>query len=310
MVQFDQVEAMEAAASSLFIPLRITAPRSQPFRAEVTDASIGSASIAKMAYTPGLVRRMPRVMSSADRDLLLVTLQRTGTSVVTQDGRRCEGGPGTLIAYDTRKPYDLACPNPSDVVAIAIPAQILGPNIDLIRDRTAVAVGSDRGIQSVVAAFFTGLADTVFADGGQAPGGLNGARLVDAAASLLVTAFTGTPCERVDLPTSLGERILSYAAANLDDPGLSTASVARQFGISQRYLHALMHAQDVRFSSWVRWQRLRRIRQDLLDPRLANWTVAAIAARWGIYDAVHISRALRAEFGCSAAELRASAADH
>ena len=52
---------------------------------------------------------------------------------------------------------------------------------------------------------------------------------------------------------------------------------------------------------------MKRIRQDLLDPRLANWTAAAIATRWGIQDPDHLSRSLRAEFGHSAAEIRASA---
>ncbi|MBO0807597.1 MAG: helix-turn-helix domain-containing protein [Actinobacteria bacterium] len=56
----------------------------------------------------------------------------------------------------------------------------------------------------------------------------------------------------------------------------------------------------------MRRERMKRIRLDLLDPRLAHWTAARIAARWGIQDPEHLSRSLRAEFGQSAAEIRAS----
>lgn len=126
-------------------------------------------------------------------------------------------------------------------------------------------------------------------------------------ASLLITAFAGTSGERVERPTELADRILSYALANLHDPGLSAASVARRFGISPRYLHRLMRDRGIQFASWVRHERMKRIRQDLLDPRLANLTAAAIAARWGVLDPDHLGRALRAEFGQSGAEIRAAA---
>lgn len=307
MVQFGQVEDMETAAASLFVPLRLTVPADRPFHAEVTDASVGPAAIARMAYTPGLVRRLPRLICSSDPHLMIVTLQRRGKSVVTQDGRQCEGGPGAMIAYDTRQPYDLACPDRSDLIAIAMPREVLGPSADLISRRTAVSVPSDRGIRSVIATFFVGLADAVLADNASEMRGPNGARLADAAASLLVAAFTGVPSERVELPTELADQILAYALANLHDPALSVGSAARRFGISQRYLHTLMRTRDVRFGSWVRRERLKRIHQDLLDPRLANRTAAVIAARWGILDPGHLSRALRAEYGQSAAEIRASA---
>lgn len=302
MVQFNRIEAMETAVSSLFGPLRATAAADRPFQAEVTDTSIGPVAIAKMAYTPGVVRRLPKLISSDNPYRMVVILQGSGKSLLTQAGRQCQSSPGTLIACDTRYPSELACPVPSDSIAIAMPREMLGPSAELISRRTAVAVPCDQGLRSVIATFFNGLADTVLPDGEDR--GLDGVRLADAAASLLVTAFTGVPCEQIELSTGLADQILSYTLANLHDPGLSVGSVARRFSISQRYLHALMRAQDVRFSSWVRLQRLKRIRQDLLDPRLTNWTVAAIAARWGINDPVHLSRALRAEYGCSAAEIR------
>lgn len=308
MVQFRQIEAMEEAASSLLVPLRMTVPADRPFQGEVTDATVGPVGIFRVSATvPGQVRRLPGLIGSGDRPLIKVVVQRRGDAIVSQDGRQGRVGPGDLIAYDTNRPYEYIAPEPINGVVIALPQPMLGPGGDLVLRRTAISVPGDRGIRSVIAAFFSGLADTVLDPAADQASGAEAVRLADTMASLLVTAFTGTPCERVEQPTALVDQMLSYALANLHDPGLSAASVARRFGISPRYLHTLMRGRDIQFAAWVRHERLKRIRQDLLDPRLANLTAAAIAARWGVLDPGHLSRSLRAEFGCGAAELRACA---
>lgn len=308
MVHFGDAQTMQEATSSLLVPLRLTTSPGSPFDAEVTDASIGPVVIAKMAYTPGRVRRLPRLINSGDPPLTLITLQRRGRSIVAQDDRQChQGSPGDMVAYDTRRPYDLVCPDRSELVVIAMPHEMLGPSGDLISRRTAVSVPSDAGIRSVIATFFNGLADTALAGANGELGGPSAARLADTTVSLIVTAFTSVPGESVETPTDLADRILSYALANLHDPGLSVESVARSFSISSRYLHTLMRRREIRFGAWVRRERMRRIRRDLLDAQLAHVTAAAIAARWGIQDPDHLGRSLRAEFGQSAAEIRSDA---
>jgi AraC-like DNA-binding protein len=45
-------------------------------------------------------------------------------------------------------------------------------------------------------------------------------------------------------------------------------------------------------------------RRDLLDPALAARPVSAIAARWGLVDPAHFSRAFRAAYGVPRLEYR------
>lgn len=307
MPQFGQIEAMQDAVSSLSVPLRLTAPADQPFHAEITDASLGPLGICRISTDACQVRRLPKLIGSGDRHLLKVSMLRRGNAVITHDDRQTQAGPGDLTAYDMNRPFDYLFREPIDIFIFVMPWEMLGPCGDLFHQRTRVAVPSDQGIRSVVGTFFSGLADAALTGSGERLSGPDAARLTDAAASLLITTFTGTPCERVELPTSLADRILAYTLANLHDPGLSVGSAARRFGISSRYLHKLMRERDIQFGAWVRRERLKRIRQDLLDPRLADRTAAVIAARWGVPDPDHLSRALRAEFGQSAAEIRASA---
>ena len=284
------------------MPLRLSAPADAPFHAEVADASVGTIVVTRIVSTPAQVLRQPRLIGSADRELVKVTLHRRGHLIVAQDGRQTRVAPSDLIAYDTTRPYHLVGRDCCDMIVMGIPRPMLGPNGARISRRTAITLPCDRGIRSVIAAFFTGLADHADSLGG--PGEV---RLADTVASLLITAFTDVPADRAEVPTDLADRLLCYALANLHDPGLSSGSVARRHGISPRYLHKLMQQRDIPFGAWVRRERMKRIRQDLLDPQLANWTAAAIAARWGIQNPDHLGRSLRAEFGHSAVEIRASA---
>lgn len=108
-------------------------------------------------------------------------------------------------------------------------------------------------------------------------------------------------------PQDLADRVLTYCLARLSDPGLSVESVARAHGVSSRYLHKILQPREITLWAWVRRRRLERIREDLLDPAFASRTVSAIAARWGIADPTHLSRALKSEFGRTAAEIRRQA---
>lgn len=260
-----RAEELQAAASSILVPLRVTASADAGFRARVDSA-------------------------------------RVGPAYVMQDDRRARVNPGDLVVFDTGRPYELSVAGACDVVVIGLPRAMLGPNAELISRRVATPQPCGSGTRAVIAGFLSGLADHI--DG--LPG-LPGIHLADALASLIITVFTDSPPERVEVTSDLADRIIAYTLANLGDPALSVETVARRHGISRRYLHELFRRRGITFAAWVRRERLTRIRRNLQDPALAMRTTAVIAARWGIHDPGHLSRALRKEFGQTAAEIRLSA---
>ncbi|PXY19422.1 helix-turn-helix transcriptional regulator [Prauserella muralis] len=136
----------------------------------------------------------------------------------------------------------------------------------------------------------------------EAPALPPGRQLADALASR-VLAELGEPAPPGD-GDDLADRILAYCLANLADPELSVETVAGAHGISTRYLQKVLRRRKIRLWAWIRSRRLERIRDDLRDPRLAHRTVSAVAARWGVTDATHLSRALKAEFGRTATQIR------
>jgi AraC-like DNA-binding protein len=293
------VEQLQATASSILVPLRVTAPGETGFRADVAAASAGAVVLARIRSTPHAVSREPRAITSTDRDLFKLTLHRRGRAAVAQGDQRHRAGPGDLVVFDAARPYQLALIDPCDVVVVGLPRTMIGPHADLISRATATPMPTDAGLRAVTAAFLSDLGDRL-----DEPTGPAGVHLADALASLFIAAFAGTTAERVATATSLADRIVAYCLANLADPTLSVRSVAQRHGISPRRLHQLFRQRDRTFAAWLRRERLRRIRRDLADPALTHLSSAVIARRWGIADPGHLSRGLRAEFGVTATELR------
>jgi AraC-like DNA-binding protein len=290
---------LQKLVSSFLVPLRIEAAADAPFRAHVDHADVGPMVVARVRSTPHAVVRRAGAITSTDRELFKLVLHRRGGLAVAQDDRQARMRAGDIVIFDATRPYDVTAPDPCDVVVVGLPRSAFGSRADAVARHAARVLPADQGTRSVIAAVLTGLADQI--DELPGPGG---GRLADAMTSLIVAAFADITPERADIGTELTDRILAYALANLHDPLLSGESVAARHGISVRHLHALLRRRDVRFAAWVRSERLRRVRSDLLDPALAGRTTASIAARWGLHDATHLSRALKREYGQTAAELR------
>jgi len=299
----EHVASFEALASEAFAPLRVRSLRAGAFTGTIRAARAGDVVVTRIRCAPCQVRRLPRLITSTDRDLVKATVLTAGRGRVEQDGRRCLLGPGDLVNYATDRPYELTFTEPYDITVVAVPKPLLGVHADGLAARTAVAVPTSHGVQRVVGGFFGTITD-VLAEGADGFAGDAGRHLTDALVSMVISELTELrPAHGDDLP----DRVLAHCLARLGDPGLTVESVARAHHVSVRYLHKMFQSRSLTLSAWIRRQRLERIRRDLADPALADRTVAAIAARWGVLDATHLSRALKAEFGRTAAEIRRAA---
>ncbi|MFL6118479.1 helix-turn-helix domain-containing protein [Actinophytocola sp.] len=301
-VECASAQDLQQAASAALVPLRVTAPDTAPFWASVVAVRAGRVAVARVRSEPHEVCRPAEWITSTDPELVKVTWHRRGSWTVAQGERQSRVRAGQLVVFDTTRPYSIRVTERCDVVAASVPRAMLGRHADRLRHHIAAPLAGDDGMRAVLAALLCGIGD--HADE------LTGAirpRLGDALATLLAGTLTDEPARRTDVTVELLDQIVVHVLANLGDPDLSVTSVARRHGISPRYLHRLFQRHERGFAAWVRHERLRRIRRDLLDPTLAGRTTAAIAARWGLLDHRHLGRALRAEFGATAEELRRSA---
>jgi AraC-like DNA-binding protein len=130
------------------------------------------------------------------------------------------------------------------------------------------------------------------------------ARLGTTLVDLLTAALAARLDRQDELPPgtvrqALLRQVHGFIEQRLTDPSLSPATIAAAHHISLRYLYKLFETKPTSVAGWVRQRRLERCRRDLLDPGLADRTVSAIAAHWGLTNAAHFSRAFRAAYGLS-----------
>ncbi|WP_435226294.1 helix-turn-helix domain-containing protein [Streptomyces sp. Tue6028] len=295
------VGQLQTAASTILAPLAVTAKGVDGFRADIDAVAVGRLSVARIRGSGHLVARTPRVITSTDPELLKITLHRSPRpAAVDQGGVQSRAHGGDFVVLDMTRPYRLAVADGCDVTAVGISRTELGRHADAVAGRAARRLPAGSGAQAVLSAFLDGLGRHL-----DELSGAQRAHIGDALVSLLVAAFTdGAVPGRMDTETALVDRIRVYTLANISDPSLCVDSAAAAHGISARQLHRLFQRTGEPYAAWLRRERLARIRRDLLDPAHDSRTTAAVAARWGIHDPRHLARALRAQYGRSARELR------
>lgn len=106
---------------------------------------------------------------------------------------------------------------------------------------------------------------------------------------------------------ALFHRVLRYIDANLSEPELSLAQLARRERVSERSLQKLFEASGQTFSAHVRQQRLERCRGDLANRLYSHLSISDIGFRWGFNDAAYFSHAFREQFDVSPRQYRQQA---
>jgi acetamidase/formamidase/AraC-like DNA-binding protein len=163
-----------------------------------------------------------------------------------------------------------------------------------------------KGIAQVFAAMLRGIAEAVehFTPEDLMPIEFAAGRFL---AAVLAGEAAAQPAGMAGTTQRAFQRICRIIEQRLDDPRLALPGLAKDQGVSPRYLQKLFEGAGERFGHYVRVRRLERCRADLADPMLAGESVAAVGFRWAFTDAAHFSRAFREHFGVSPRAYRQNA---
>jgi AraC-like DNA-binding protein len=292
------------ALSETFVPMTVGAVTGDRFGGCIRSDWIGRLMVAEVASTAQDVQRTSREISRTDAEYLQIGMVDRGVGGVAQDGREAVLGPGDFAVFETTRPFRWTFGGDWDVGVLTLPRASVGLSEAESRLLTARRLDGQTGITGVVSRFLQDLgrhADRL--SGSQAERVL--ADLTDLVVALLGDWVDDSDAVRSSLQRSLLLRIKDYIDRRLQDPTLGPAEIAAAVNISTRYLHQLFAAEHRSVSQYVRGLRLERCRRDLLDPRLADQSIATIAFGWGFGDLSGFNRAFRATFGATPRELRA-----
>lgn len=225
----------------------------------------------------------------------IVVVQLAGSSVLTPaDGRppvRLEpgdvsyGDPTTCYRWEfSGAPTLLMLRTPLAALPLA-PASlrpILGSPFAADEGHARLAVGFAREV----------LADPALLSGSSGPRAVQDA--VGLFASMLADRLARAAPEDPTQPAF--ERAVDHIARHLAEP-LTVAGIARENGMSPRYLQTIFARRGLSVSGWIRGRRLESARLALLDPAWAGIDIAQVAFAHGFADHSHFTRCFRAAFG-------------
>jgi AraC-like DNA-binding protein len=272
-------------------------------RDEIRVRDVGAVRVTETSTGPGEVVRTRKHIGRAEPELYQVFVLAQGGVVGEQGGRTARLGPGDLGVVDISRPY--RCVHQTRrAVSVTFPPTLMPLRRDDMARLAGERIPGDRGASALVSSFVRQLPHCA-----QDEHGRDAARLGTAVVDLLTVALAAQLDRGSAVPPethgrALLMRVHAFIEARLGDPDLTPATIAAAHHISLRYLHKLFQERQTTVGGWVRSRRLERCRHDLLDPALRDRPVSAIAARWGLTNPAHFSRAFRAVYGLPPSEYR------
>ena len=131
--------------------------------------------------------------------------------------------------------------------------------------------------------------------------------LIDATIGVLINALDpGTSDDPKPLRVTQLRNIKEYIKANIRNPDLSPAMIAKAGGMSSRYLHWLFNADadaDT-VKQYIFHQRLDLCARDLSNPHMRNRKISDIAFYWGFQDTAHFNKRFKQQYNLSPGAFR------
>jgi AraC-like DNA-binding protein len=297
------------AVCDVFVELDCRPVSHRRFFGEIATARCEDLHFSVVRSCDQNVLRTPSRIRAAREEVLLISVQMSGTGMVIQDGREARLQPGDFACYDSTRPYTLSFNEDFEQLVLHMPRGLLLERLGRTELLTARAVRGTSPVGSLVFPYLRQVASVVGEVDAQ-----TAARLSEVSLALVTTALgelvqrehQGAPDARSWTRTALTYRAKAFIEEQLHDPDLTPAKVADAVGISLRYLQLLFHAENAAVSDWIWARRLERSRRRLIDPLLAHESIAQVAFGCGFAELAHFSRRFKAAYAASPRDYRAA----
>jgi AraC-like DNA-binding protein len=291
------------AMGEIFVPVTIDRVSGGRYGGSIRSGSIGRMMVAEVTASGQHIEHTESHTRQASEAYLQVALVADGVGRVSQDGRQAELHPGDCAVYETIRPFEWHFEDAWDVWVFTFPVGSVALSESERRNMTARRLDGQAGLTGVVSRFLLDLGRN-----SEALSGAHSERVISQASDLVVTllsgAFDDDDVTRGSVQRTLMLQIKDYIDQRLADPRLRPDEIAAAVNISTRYLHKLFQDERRSVSQYVKEHRLDRARRDLLDPRLAQRAISAIAFGWGFGDLSGFNRAFKDAYGISPSEMR------
>jgi AraC-like DNA-binding protein len=269
----------------------------------VSEARLGEVTITDAVISPQTIRRSNNHIGRFGKDCYYLGIEHIGAVDIRQSGSSFVLRPGRGSLYYANEPYELHSEVRSRQFWIELPRAAFDRRFDSGRPPQLQNFDLTRGLGRIAAEFCATLA---IESGGldEAARSKLGEQFMDLIALALNSEPNRQSTDEQSIQRSRLRSVKSYIETNLSDPNLSLATIARQNGISVRYLHHLFRLADMSVSEWLRHRRLQRCHDLLIAPQHAHQSITEIAYSMGFSSSSHFSNLFRAHFNVRPSDVR------
>ncbi|MBX5210467.1 helix-turn-helix domain-containing protein [Rhizobium sp. NZLR11] len=273
---------------------------------QIREGLLGTLKYTMASGTPNMVSREPKHLSVCQNDNIFVQLVQSGKCDVEQRGQYFTDTRGRAIVFTVAEPYTLRYQQSHRSVYVEIPREELKKRtkIENLKCLGSLDLGEGTGrlFHDYCMAIYRN-----YESMSPAERELVGCHLIDL---FVMAASRKAPEERleVDIKEARRSAVKLYIENNFNRPALSAATIAKENGISLRYLHNLFEDTGESVSEVFWDMRVQHSRELLRSPAHVGQNITEIAYACGFNSSSHFCNLFKLKFGETPTEFRVRAA--
>jgi AraC-like DNA-binding protein len=291
----DAYDQYEAFVSQNFCKLSYRIDRDRQFSIRSMLHSLEGFMIGRFTTEAGrgdLVRTRAGISEDA-RGRFALYIPLKGDLELVQFSRTERFSPGSMALLYMEEPFVQRKCGDNDTVYFFMPHDFLDQRLVGIENLCARAFAIDTGVRRLV---YDSVISLQQGAAGMTDMEFRGAaRILGELIVLALNTSAGLVTEHRSVRTSILARAKRTIKTRLNDPNLTIGEIAKQCGISVRYLHEIFRADCITVSGYLKQQRLLKARQ-MLESAGYDTTVTDVCFDCGFSNASQFSTAFRREF--------------
>jgi AraC-like DNA-binding protein len=277
-----------------------------PFRADVAFSLLPDVTIAAGSRTPATYR-VTREFAGRGRDIVALSILRSGAATATQFGRESISGVGSASVLMSSDPSASTMLSEGSFVTLALARSSISALVPNLTEHAGRPIQNDNPALRLLILYLDAVqAVTEFES--HAIARTVSTHILDLAA--LALGARGDVAAQAQLRGVRAARLDAIRADIRNHLGFSELSVdeiASRHGISTRYIRKLFEEQGSSFSVFLLEERLAKAQRLLGDRRYAHLNIARIAHEAGFNDISYFNRTFRRRFLATPSDIREAA---
>ncbi len=291
-----------------FYPLDLIDPDVEFSMGKLSVLDIPGIRFGTIESDPMHVFRRRQHLSRGVGDYYFIPMPIQDTLSLKQFGRTADISPGDFALVATADTYQYEQGSTNLLATLRIDGPLMRERVPLIDDLVAMTCDGNAPLVHV----FIDFVHSIMRQSGRLDADSAAAmtpHMLDLLALALTAPVDAMKSSESSVRLAHLRRIMRMIEDRLEDEALGPGFLARELGLSERYIQKMFAERGETLSSVIRARRIARAQRRLVDPTRAGMSVASIAFSVGFSDPAHFSRTFRNIIGVSPSEFRRENSD-